>query len=167
MTEMRSTILIAALLFVTACSSTKAYLGPDLPAQDLSSIQGASTLCEGSYYIKDFDGQFEGQDLQAPAGSHRMKVTRVSRPFIGDDPNTSFIPGCVRVTGYEVSFETRAQHTYWFHADDSAPASAEITVWQSTGNGPQGQQIPSQSKELWSHRDCFIDGRYAQCFPGA
>lgn len=95
-----------------------------------------------------------------------MEISHVSAPFVAEDANTSFIPECVQVTGFAVSFAAVAPRTYWFNVDDSNPTQPVLTVWESTGSGPSGVKIEAQVAKQWSHRDCFIDGRYAACFTG-
>ncbi|MBN8550580.1 MAG: hypothetical protein J0M12_14790 [Deltaproteobacteria bacterium] len=163
---MRRLLAVLCCSILASCASSKAYTGPVLPASELATFRGASTQCFGSNYIFKFDGRFEGQSLQAPSGTHSMEISHVSAPFVAEDANTSFIPECVQVTGFAVSFAAVAPRTYWFNVDDSNPTQPVLTVWESTGSGPSGVKIEAQVAKQWSHRDCFIDGRYAACFTG-
>lgn len=151
---------------ISACAATKAYHGPELPAAQLAEVRGVSTHCAGSYFIDNFDGEFGGTALRTPAGPHRMQVTRISAPFIGDGAQTPLFPICTQISAFDVSFETAAQRRYWFYSDDSIPNEAKLSVFESTGDGPAGKRIPAQAERLWSRRNCYVDDRFAGCFPG-
>ena len=69
----------AVLLILTALSSgacarsVKAYHGADVLDADLSFFNGFATTCE-KLRIRNFDSEFGGDRLSAPAGEHRMEI---------------------------------------------------------------------------------------------